>query len=87
MWNANQQTSPAGSRRAAALAAAADERSRTGIYKEIQMKKLAMSFWLALAAAGLMVVQASGPFSHQSRMDDPMPTCPPECGPIPQNVR
>ncbi|MBZ5608676.1 MAG: hypothetical protein LAP38_10485 [Acidobacteriia bacterium] len=51
------------------------------------MKKLTLSFWLALAAAGLFVLQAAGPFSHPTRMDDPMPTCPPECGPIPQNVR
>jgi hypothetical protein len=51
------------------------------------MKKLTLSFWLALAAAGLFVLDAAGPFSHQTRFDDPMPTCPPECGPIPQNVR
>jgi hypothetical protein len=44
------------------------------------MKKLTLSFWLALAAAGLFVLEAAGPFS-QSRMDDPIPTCPPDCGP------
>ncbi len=44
------------------------------------MKKLTLSFWLALAAAGVFVVQASNPFGHkQVRFDDPIPTCPPLC--------
>jgi len=37
------------------------------------MKKLVLSFWLALAAAGLFVAQSA------MRADDPAPTCPPEC--------
>jgi hypothetical protein len=41
------------------------------------MKKLTLSFWLALAAAGMFVIQAAGPLSH--RTDDPLPTCPPDC--------
>jgi hypothetical protein len=45
------------------------------------MKKLTVSFWLTLAAAGLLILQAASPFSHQTRTDDPIPTCPPECGP------
>ncbi|HLG99763.1 MAG TPA: hypothetical protein VKX49_25870 [Bryobacteraceae bacterium] len=40
------------------------------------MKKLTLSFWLALAAAGVFVIQAAGPSMH---FDDPMPTCPPDC--------
>jgi hypothetical protein len=43
------------------------------------MKKLTLSFWLALAAAGMFVIQAAAPFSHQVRLDDPAPTCPPDC--------
>ena len=43
------------------------------------MKKLTLTFWLALAAAGMFVIQAAGPLSHTMRMDDPLPTCPPEC--------
>lgn len=41
------------------------------------MKKLTLSFWLALAAAGIFVIQAAG--TSQQRFDDPAPTCPPKC--------
>ena len=44
------------------------------------MKKLTLSFWLALAAAGIFVAQTASPFSQTMRTDDPAPTCPPECG-------
>jgi len=43
------------------------------------MKKLTLSFWLALAAAGLFIIQAAAPSANPTRMDDPAPTCPPEC--------
>jgi hypothetical protein len=43
------------------------------------MKKLTLTFWLALAAAGMLVIQAASTSSHQTRMDDPIPTCPPDC--------
>jgi hypothetical protein len=42
-----------------------------------QMKKLTLSFWLALAAAGVFVIQAAGPGTFH--FDDPAPTCPPDC--------
>ena len=42
------------------------------------MKKLTLTFWLALAAAGLFVIQVASPLG-QLRADDPIPTCPPEC--------
>jgi hypothetical protein len=40
------------------------------------MKKLTMSLWLALAAAGIFAIQAL-PSSHSSAI--PFPTCPPSC--------
>jgi len=43
------------------------------------MKKLKVSFWLALATASIFAIQLATPASHSSRYDDPMPTCPPEC--------
>jgi hypothetical protein len=43
------------------------------------MKKLALSFWLALAAASIFVVQNATPLSSRVRTDLPIPTCPPEC--------
>ena len=43
------------------------------------MKKLKLSFWLALATAGIFTIQLASPISHARRLDDPMPTCPPEC--------
>lgn len=46
------------------------------------MKKLTLSFWLALAAAGIIASQAAVPSTHQVHFDDPIPTCPPDCGPI-----
>lgn len=42
------------------------------------MKKLTLSFWLALAAAGVFVIEAAGP-STQTHFGDPIPTCPPDC--------
>jgi hypothetical protein len=42
------------------------------------MKKLTLSLWLALAAAGIFALQALPP-SHQAQMDLPLPTCPPDC--------
>jgi len=42
------------------------------------MKKLTMSLWLALAAAGVFAVKAM-PSKHQVVADLPLPTCPPEC--------
>jgi hypothetical protein len=46
--------------------------------RTIFMKKLTLSFWLALAAAGVFVIEAAGPSTHQS-FGDPIPTCPPLC--------
>ena len=43
------------------------------------MKKLRLSFWLALAAAGIFAIQLASPLTHHSRLDDPIPTCPPDC--------
>jgi hypothetical protein len=43
------------------------------------MKKLTLSFWLALAAASIIVVQTATPSTSQVRTDLPIPTCPPEC--------
>ena len=43
------------------------------------MKKLTLSFWLALAAAGIIVVQNVTPKTSQVRTDLPIPTCPPDC--------
>jgi len=39
------------------------------------MKKLTLSLWLALAAAGMIAIQAFP--SHTNAI--PFPTCPPEC--------
>ncbi len=39
------------------------------------MKKLTLSLWLALAAAGIVAMQASP--SHSKAV--PFPTCPPDC--------
>jgi hypothetical protein len=43
------------------------------------MKKLTLSFWLALAAAGIIAIQAAAPKSTIVRTDVPIPTCPPDC--------
>jgi hypothetical protein len=43
------------------------------------MKKLTLSFWLALAAAGIFVAQIASPLSSNSIPGDPIPTCPPSC--------
>jgi hypothetical protein len=40
------------------------------------MKKLTLSLWLALAAAGMIAIQAF-PSAHANV--DPFPTCPPDC--------
>jgi hypothetical protein len=42
------------------------------------MKKLTMSLWLALAAAGIIALQAL-PSSNTLHPTVPFPTCPPEC--------
>lgn len=42
------------------------------------MKKLTISLWLALAAAGVFAIQAV-PSSHAVQGTVPFPTCPPEC--------
>jgi hypothetical protein len=49
------------------------------IKKGETMKKLTLSFWLALAAAGIVVIQTATPLSSQVRTDLPLPTCPPDC--------
>lgn len=41
------------------------------------MKKLTLSFWLALAAAGVIATQALHA-SHEATVL-PFPTCPPDC--------
>jgi hypothetical protein len=43
------------------------------------MKKLKLSFWLALATASIFAIQLASPVTHVTRRDDPIPTCPPEC--------
>jgi len=43
------------------------------------MKKLTLSFWLALAVAGIFVAQSASPFGKNVRFGDPIPTCPPLC--------
>ena len=45
------------------------------------MKKLTVSFWLAVAMASFLVVQAAAPAAHTVRVDVPFPTCPPLCPP------
>jgi hypothetical protein len=42
------------------------------------MKKLTLSLWLALAAAGVIATQAI-PSKHVVATDVPFPTCPPKC--------
>ena len=42
------------------------------------MKKLTLSFWLALAAAGIFAMQAAAPKSQNAQTDVPLPTCPPD---------
>jgi hypothetical protein len=51
------------------------------------MKRFTLSFWLALAVAGLFVIQTAAPYSHKMRMDDPFPTCPPLCPPAEGQAR
>jgi hypothetical protein len=48
------------------------------ISRRINMKKLTLSLWLALAAAGILAVQAL-PSSNHTQKDLPFPTCPPDC--------
>ena len=48
--------------------------------RRINMKKLTLSLWLALAAAGIIAIQAM-PSKHSTAMDVPFPTCPPDCPP------
>lgn len=48
------------------------------------MRKLKLSFWLALATASIFAIQLASPMAHSSRYDDPIPTCPPECPPAPK---
>jgi hypothetical protein len=43
------------------------------------MKKLTLSLWLALAAAGIIALQAM-PSSNRAGIA-PFPTCPPDCPP------
>ncbi len=45
------------------------------------MKKLTLSLWLALAAAGIFAIQAMPSKHHATAMDVPLPTCPPDCPP------
>jgi hypothetical protein len=53
------------------------------------MKKLTLSLWLALAAAGIIAIQAMpskhSVVQHSVAMDVPFPTCPPDCPPDPNN--
>jgi hypothetical protein len=52
------------------------------------MKKLTLSLWLALAAAGIIAMQAmpsKHSVAHAVGMDVPFPTCPPECPPEPNS--
>jgi hypothetical protein len=42
------------------------------------MKKLTISLWLALAAAGIIALQAMPSF-HAATSNVPFPTCPPDC--------
>jgi hypothetical protein len=43
------------------------------------MKKLTLSLWLALAAAGIIATQAMPSFHGKVQGTVPFPTCPPEC--------
>ena len=69
VWNANHCQS------GKLLSVAELEKHSKG---ELLMKKLTLSFWLALAAAGIFVMEAAGP-STQTHFGDPIPTCPPFC--------
>jgi hypothetical protein len=42
------------------------------------MKKITLSLWLALAAAGMIAMQVV-PSSGNIHKDLPLPTCPPDC--------
>ena len=42
------------------------------------MKKLTLSFWLALAVASMFAIQATPKFSATTA-ELPLPTCPPSC--------
>lgn len=55
-----------------------DRTCRKFLPRRIKMKKLTMSLWLALAAAGIFAAHAM-PSKHNAKMDMPLPTCPPEC--------
>jgi len=48
------------------------------------MKKIKVSFWIAIATVGMFAIQLASPVTHQVRFDDPIPTCPPECPRPPQ---
>jgi hypothetical protein len=43
------------------------------------MKKLTLSLWLALAAAGIIALQAIPSKHSTTTADVPFPTCPPDC--------
>lgn len=45
------------------------------------MKKITLTFWLALATAGILAVQASNLNTKSVHADVPFPTCPPLCPP------
>ena len=49
------------------------------------MKKLKLSFWLAVATIGMFAIQLASPLTHHARFDDPLPTCPPDCPCTPPN--
>jgi hypothetical protein len=49
--------------------------------RRTNMKKLTLSLWLALAAAGIFAIQAMPSKHNATAMDVPLPTCPPECPP------
>ena len=42
------------------------------------MKKLTLTFWLALAVASIFAIQATPSFKGV-QTDMPLPTCPPHC--------
>jgi hypothetical protein len=46
--------------------------------KETPMKKLTLTFWLALAVASIFAIQATPSFKS-IQTDMPLPTCPPHC--------
>jgi len=45
------------------------------------MKKLTLSFLLAVATASFLVIQAATPATKTVHADVPFPTCPPLCPP------